>query len=330
MQGGGPGHAHLKTQEYFDFQNATGTGVYVRQVNASLTGSLLGTSSWANNSTSASYSPDITSYTSSLFGTASWANNSISSSYPWFSTGSNIAYIGGNVGIGTGIPVGQLNVSNNGGSTLNIDGPGSSGAPGSTCGFINFRCDMSNNLPANQASIEGYRDIDNPHGGSSGGTLILKTVSAGAGSLSERIRLDRYGQIFLSGSVVVGTDLDGNYPGGRFVGPLTGSVFGTSSWANNATSASYALTSSHAHGIPTIKSGIVAGTSFGGNPQTSSITFGNPFIDNNYSITVTGENSRTWTIQSKVSGSFMINSNSNISFTENVFWQALTTGEFYS
>lgn len=64
--------------------------------------------------------------------------------------------------------------------------------------------------------------------------------------------------------------------------------------------------------------------------KTYSVVFGKPFIDNSYSVVITGESSRAWTIESKVSGSFVINSNNNSAFTENVFWQAITVGEFYS
>ena len=94
--------------------------------------------------------------------------------------------------------------------------------------------------------------------------------------------------------------------------------------------ASSAVTASYALGIPTIKSGIVGGASFQGNPKTAPIIFTTPFPNNNYSVTVTGESSRTWTIQNKVSGSFQINANNNTAFTNNVFWQAISTGEYYS
>lgn len=104
----------------------------------------------------------------------------------------------------------------------------------------------------------------------------------------------------------------------------------SASWASSSVSASYSITTSYALGVPAIKSGIVAGTSFAGNPKTASIVFTTPFPNNNYSVTVTGEPSRTWTIQNKVSGSFQINANNNTAFTTNVFWQAIGVGEFYS
>ena len=112
---------------------------------------------------------------------------------------------------------------------------------------------------------------------------------------------------------------------------ITSSLFGIASNAINSNSASFALTASYAIGIPTIKSGIIAGTSFGGVPnKTASVTFVTPFIDNNYSAVINGESARTWTVENKVSGSFIINSNSTVAFTDNVFWQSIYSGEYYS
>ena len=78
---------------------------------------------------------------------------------------------------------------------------------------------------------------------------------------------------------------------------------------------------------PQIKSGIVANTSFGGNPKTSSVTFTTAFASTSYSITVTGEDARTWTIQSKTTGGFTINANSNTALTGNTYWMAIISGE---
>lgn len=110
----------------------------------------------------------------------------------------------------------------------------------------------------------------------------------------------------------------------------TAVVATSASWASSSISSSFSTTTSYALGIPAIKSGIVAGGSFAGNPKTASIVFTTPFPNNNYSVVVTGEPSRTWTIQNKVSGSFQINANNNTAFATNVFWQAISTGEFYS
>lgn len=94
--------------------------------------------------------------------------------------------------------------------------------------------------------------------------------------------------------------------------------------------ASFATTTSYARGIPTTKAGIRGGGGFTGSPQKSTITFTQSFVDNNYAISVVGDDSRTWTIESKVSGSFVINSNSNVAMTVDVYWTATQVGEFYS
>jgi len=128
---------------------------------------------------------------------------------------------------------------------------------------------------------------------------------------------------------------------GSFSGSFNGQLNGTSSWAqsssiaitasyaNFALSASYASSStsasfaSTASYIPTIKGGSASIASFNGNPSSSTVTFGSAFPNNLYAVTVTGEDARSWTIQSKVSGSFVINSNSNTALTGPVYWIAV-------
>ena len=102
---------------------------------------------------------------------------------------------------------------------------------------------------------------------------------------------------------------------------FTGSLQGTSSWANNAS------TSSYVNGMIT-KNNAVAGGSFAGNPKKATVTFSTAFPNTNYSIVVTGEEARSWTIESKLAGSFVINTNSNTVLSNNVYWQAISYGEF--
>lgn len=119
----------------------------------------------------------------------------------------------------------------------------------------------------------------------------------------------------------------------------TGSAyFSTSSAGNNLNvyngvtwkSASLDGTASYSLGMPSIKSGIVSGSTFGGTILTSSvISFTKPFPNNNYTINITSENLRNYTIQNKVPGSFVISSNSSLAATGLVFWQAMSVGEFY-
>jgi hypothetical protein len=78
------------------------------------------------------------SFTGSLFGTSS---NALTASFPWFQTGSNIAYVGGNVGIGTGTPSARLNVN---GTTLLQGGQTTLRGAGTTSATITFRVENAN------------------------------------------------------------------------------------------------------------------------------------------------------------------------------------------
>lgn len=75
-------------------------------------------------------------------------------------------------------------------------------------------------------------------------------------------------------------------------------------------------------GGATLKAGSASLASFAGTPFTSSITFGSAFSTNLYAVTVTGEDARSWTIQSKSSAGFTINSNSTVALTGPVYWIA--------
>jgi hypothetical protein len=103
----------------------------------------------------------------------------------------------------------------------------------------------------------------------------------------------------------------------------------TASSTGTATSASYASTASYVNGKIN-KNNAVANTSFTGTPRKATVTFTTAFPNANYSVVVTGEDSRTWTIESKLSGSFVINTNSNVALTGNTYWQATSYGEFRS
>lgn len=75
------------------------------------------------------------------------------------------------------------------------------------------------------------------------------------------------------------------------------------------------------------KNGSVTGTTFSGNPKKATVTFGTSFPDNNYAVTITGEISRSWSVESKTLSGFTINANANLAFIENVFWMAGQIGE---
>jgi hypothetical protein len=103
---------------------------------------------------------------------------------------------------------------------------------------------------------------------------------------------------------------------------FTGSLQGTSSWASDSISASYASTASYINGS-IIKSNSVPPGMFGGTPLTTSITFTADFPNPSYSVTITGEDARIFTIQNKSATGFEINTNSNIALTGNTYWYAI-------
>ena len=57
--------------------------------------------------------------------------------------------------------------------------------------------------------------------------------------------------------------------------------------------------------------------------------FTTAFSDNNYAITVSGEDNRTWSIESKIYSAVTINSNSSALMVGNSFWIAQQIGEGY-
>jgi hypothetical protein len=72
------------------------------------------------------------------------------------------------------------------------------------------------------------------------------------------------------------------------------------------------------------KAGSGSAASFGGTPRTASITFESAFSNNIYTVVITGEDARSWTIQSKSTTGFIINSNSSVALTGPVYWVATT------
>jgi hypothetical protein len=75
------------------------------------------------------------------------------------------------------------------------------------------------------------------------------------------------------------------------------------------------------------KSGSINQSNFSGTILEAQITFGSDFDNNSYSISVIGDVARNWSIKDKTTSGFKINSNSSTSFTGNVYWQAVESGE---
>ena len=76
-----------------------------------------------------------------------------------------------------------------------------------------------------------------------------------------------------------------------------------------------------------IKSGVITAASFTGNPKKSTLTFGKAFSSANYSVVVLGGNSRSWSFESKVAASVVINANANAALSQDVLWIAIDHGE---
>ena len=108
------------------------------------------------------------------------------------------------------------------------------------------------------------------------------------------------------------------------VGTFSGSFLGN---ATTATSASYATTASFASNVLKTKAGSIVSASFGGTPLSASVTFGTAFNNTNYSVAVTGEDVRIFTVQSKTAGGFVVNTNSNTALTGTTYWTCTAYGE---
>jgi hypothetical protein len=106
---------------------------------------------------------------------------------------------------------------------------------------------------------------------------------------------------------------------------FTGSLQGT---ASNAISASFATTASFASTaayLTPLKSGVVAAGAFNlvGGVYVSNVAFGTTYGNANYSVSITGEDARAFTVANKLQGGFQINTNSNIALAGNVYWMTI-------
>lgn len=101
----------------------------------------------------------------------------------------------------------------------------------------------------------------------------------------------------------------------------------SASFASSSISASYSLTSSYVPGLPSLKSGTIFSSSFGGSPLTASVIFSIAFTSN-YSLTFASTDARIFSYESKSLSGFTINSNTDILFSGSMDWQAIAFGEF--
>jgi len=107
------------------------------------------------------------------------------------------------------------------------------------------------------------------------------------------------------------------YVNGSLLSPTSGSG-GFSTTASYAATASYLL-----NGGANIKADIVDGASFTGSPRTSTVTFPSPYEDNFYSVSISAESARAWTIESKTLSGFTINSNASDVVSGDVYWMTM-------
>jgi len=80
-------------------------------------------------------------------------------------------------------------------------------------------------------------------------------------------------------------------------------------------------------GTRIFKAGGIAGASFTGAPRKATVTFGTAFPNTNYSIHITGANSRSWSWESKTVNGFVINANANAALSGEVTWTCTSYGE---
>jgi hypothetical protein len=80
-------------------------------------------------------------------------------------------------------------------------------------------------------------------------------------------------------------------------------------------------------GTRKIKSGVIAAASFVGTPKKATLTFGTAFSNSNYSLSVLGGNSRSWSFESKTATDIVINANANAALSLDVLWIAIDHGE---
>jgi hypothetical protein len=130
------------------------------------------------------------------------------------------------------------------------------------------------------------------------------------------------GSLTVTGSLNVTAGITGSFLGTSSYAAqaLSSSFATTASYVLNAVSASFATTASY---IPTIKSFSASVASFSGNPYSASVTFGTAYPNNLYGVSITGEDSRAWSISGKTSTGFTINSNSSVALTGPVYWTAI-------
>jgi len=285
-------------------------------VGAGITGSLFGTSSWAQNAVTSSY---ILQAVSASFATS--AANATTASYVLNAVSASFASTAANATTASYVVTAQtasyvLNAVSASFATT--------AANATTASYVlqavsaSFASTASIATSASYAANGGVTQIV-------AGTNVTISPTSGTGSVTINATAGAAfpftGSAVITGSLTVTGSISAT-------NGFTGSLFGTSSFA---TSASFAVSASWApsaggSGLAT-KAGTGSIASFTGNPKKSTITFASAFPNASYAVAITGEDARSWIVESKVSGSFIINSNSNTAPVGTTYWIATAFGE---
>ena len=119
----------------------------------------------------------------------------------------------------------------------------------------------------------------------------------------------------LTGNYVITGSLRATSFTGSFTGSFVGNLTGTASYATTAVTASY---------LTSMKSGQLTPIQFAllGPDYVGTVAFNSAYPNVNYSISIIGEDARTFTVQNKAVGGFDINTNSGVAPVGNTYWIA--------
>jgi hypothetical protein len=235
---------------------------------------------------------------------------------------SNIFYDGTNVGIGTITPAYKLDVNGTG----RFYGGLTAGAIFGAGATINLASDSymlvtsttgkNAGYTANRFSTSEYASFD---------LLTGANISTGWSMqmIPNQTRLDFVDRTTLTPSITILTG-SGNVGIGTTTPVFKLDISGSGNYTNGLTvtgslNVSGSITASS---LNILKAGSGSAASFTGTPLILAITFGTAFTNNSYAVQVTGEDPRVWSIQSKSSSGFTINSNSSVALTGPVYWVA--------
>jgi len=183
----------------------------------------------------------------------------------------------GNVGIGTTNPTSKLHVIT-GGTSFTVPSQGNIGGSNSTrVNFVGSEPGLMLNTDFNGSAVQtgtgsislglqigyyGSNDIRSQIFWAGNSPLTFTYSTSPSGSLTERMRIDALGNVGIGTNNPVSTlQVAGNISGSSFTSSISNAVgfLGTSSWANNVVSASYATTAQTANALNASNTYSIAG-----------------------------------------------------------------------